>query len=271
MSFLNPISRLYSSLVFLVWFISPGTLHVASDQAVATVSSTARIDPAPTSYQFPNRKSYTYSGEWHFLNAGTAVLRTEASSKGQEVIATANSTGTVGALFPVHDRFHTWVNPHTFCATSISKHTEEGSRKRDTEVRFDYVRHKNVLNEKNLKNGEQKHAEHDIPSCVVDVWSGFYYLGSRPLVPGATCTFPVNDGGETSEVTAHAETWEDIKTPAGNFHTLRIKADATAGPLKNKGQLTVWISEDSQRMPVQMKARVKWGTVTFKLVKITAD
>jgi hypothetical protein len=67
------------------------------------------------------------------------------------------------------------------------------------------------------------------------------------------------------------ETREQVKTPAGVFPTLRVRAIATGGPLKNKGRVWVWYSDDSQRIPVQLKAKVKWGTLNVHLAKVERD
>ena len=70
------------------------------------------------------------------------------------------------------------------------KHTEEGSHRRETEITYDYARGKAILEERNLKDNQQKRTENDIPGCVTDVLSGIFYVGSLPLQPGATYTFP---------------------------------------------------------------------------------
>jgi len=103
---------------------------------------------------------------------------------------------------------------------------------------------------------------------VTDVMSGFYYVGSLPLTQGANYVFPLNDGGPTGEITATVEGREQIKTPAGAFETVRVRAIATEGPLKNKGRVWVWYSDNGQRFPVQLKAKVKWGTLNVRLARV---
>jgi hypothetical protein len=233
-----------------------------------TVSPAAKIRPASTDYRFPVGQTYVYNAEWHMFNAGTASVHVEPSEQGQHAVVIADSSGMVSLFFKVHDRFRTTIDPQTFCSRAISKHTEEGSRKRDTEIRFDYTRRKSVLQEKNLKTGENKQVEHDIPSCVTDSMSGFFYLSSLPLESGASYIFPLNDGGQTGEITAKVEGREQIKTSAGTFNAVRVAAVATGGPLRNKGRLLVWYSDDAQHVPVQMQAHIKWGTLTVRLLRL---
>jgi len=37
--------------------------------------------------------------------------------------------------------------------------------------------------------------------------------------------------------------------------------------LKEKGAIWIWYSDDEKRLPVQMKARMFWGTLLFRLQK----
>ena len=85
----------------------------------------------------------------------------------------------------MHDRFESRFDPRTFCSLSIFKHSEEGSHKRETSIRFDYAHKKSTLDEKNLKTGETKHVENDLAGCATDIVTGFYYLQSLPLQLGA--------------------------------------------------------------------------------------
>ena len=117
----------------------------------ATVSSSpeSEIVPPPPGYKFPNGQTYVFGVEWHLFNAGTAKVKMESAGSQQRVTALADSTGVVNALYKVHDRFEALFDRRTFCSLQVVKHTEEGSRKRDTQIRFDYARHKSVLDEKN--------------------------------------------------------------------------------------------------------------------------
>jgi uncharacterized protein DUF3108 len=223
------------------------------------------IVPPPPNYRFPNGQSYIYGVEWHLFNAGVATVKMEAAGAEQKVSAVADSVGVVNVLYSVHDRFEARFDPQTFCSLGIVKHTEEGARKRETEVRFDPTRGKSILDEKNLKTGETKHVENDIPRCITDVVTGFYYLASLPLQTGDSYSFAINDGGKTTEVRAHVETRERVKTPAGTFPAVRVVAEPISGPLKGKGRVWVWYSDDSNHAPVQMRSKLGWGTLFFRL------
>jgi hypothetical protein len=248
--------------------------HVAHSQStqgsLPTISAApaGKILPPPPNYRFPDGQTYVYAVEWHMFTAGTAKVTLQAEGAEQHVVATAVSSGFVNALYKVNDHFEGWFDPHTFCSLRVSKHSEEGVRARQVGLSFDYSRGKGLEDEKNLKTGETKHVENDIPGCVTDVVSGFYYLSSLPLQEGNSYAFPLNDGGKTTEVSLHVEAHEQVKVPAGTFQTIRVRAEPTTGALKGKGTVWTWYTADDNHLPVQMRSKLGWGTLLFRLLRV---
>lgn len=233
---------------------------------LSAVPAPAIHAPAPN-YKFPTGQTLTYAVEWRLFDAGIATIRVDAAGREQRVTATADARGVVGVLYHVRDRFESFFDPATNCSRSLDKKTEEGFRRLETNIIFDSARKKSILNERNLKTKESKRVENDIPGCVTDVASAMFYLASQPLVPNATHLFPLNDGGKTVDVKATVEGREELKVPAGTYRTLRVQAVSTSAPSKDKGAVWIWYTDDERRIPVQMRARLFWGTLTFRLTK----
>ena len=246
------------------------TALVASAAAQVQIASIAhdnssRILPPPTAYRFPSGEKLTYSVQWHMFNAGTATLLMQRSGAMERLTSTADSAGMANKIFPIHDTFNADIDPRSFCTQQILKHDEEGSKRLDRKIYFDYPRAKSEVDDKDLKTGKEKHAEFDISPCVSDVVSGFFYARSLPLRVGLSQTFPVNDGGKTTDVKLQVEGGERIKGPMGEFQTLRVKAEPIAGPMAGKAEITVWLTDDERRLPVQMKSKLGFATLFFQL------
>ena len=237
---------------------------------LATISnvSKAEIRPVSETHHFPNNQTLHYDAEWRLWKAGTGTLRIEQSGELQHVIATAEASGAVALLYRVQDRLESYFDRRSFCSQRILKHSEEGLHKRETNLYFDAIRGKSVLDERNLRNGEVKHQVTNSPSCVTDVLSGIYYVAAQRLEPGVTYLFPLNDGGKTVDVTAFVEGREDVKTDAGNFRTVRVAVYSNAGPLKGRGKIWIWYTDDAAHLPVQMRSRLFWGTMTLRLTRV---
>jgi hypothetical protein len=227
------------------------------------------IRPAPAGHNFHNGETLVYSGEWRLIHAGNATIQISSVGDVEHLHGVADSAGAVTLLYRVRDRYDSYFDSRTFCSSRILKHTEEGLRRRDTQITFDYAAHKAVLDETNLRNGEKKHVLNDLPGgCATDVLSGIFYAASLPLQPGATYTFPLNDGSKTVPVTLAVQEKEQVKTPAGTFQTVRVEPSAPEGVLKNKGHIWIWYSDDAQHLPVQARARMLWGTITLQLTRV---
>jgi len=260
-----------SALVVLVGLLCVLVVAAVSAQQTPPTASIgaapAQITPPLPNYPFPDGRGYIYVAEWHLITAGTGVVKMEVDGNERTVTATAESQGVVNVIFPVHDRFESRFDPRSFCSLSIFKHSEEGSHKRETSIHFDYAGKKSALDERNLKTGETKHVENDLPGCATDVITGFYYLQSLPLQLGSIYEFPISDG-KTTIVRATVEKREQVRVPAGAFPAVQVTAEAINGPLQSKGKVWVWYSDDASHIPIQMRAKLGWGTLLFRLQRI---
>jgi hypothetical protein len=45
-----------------------------------------------------------------------------------------------------------------------------------------------------------------------------------------------------------------------------VQPTADAGVVKNRGNIWIWYTDDERHLPVQMRARLFWGTITFRLI-----
>lgn len=263
--------KLVSYFLMFAAFIGagPGQTSSRQQEPLPTISAAPApvIVPPPANYKFFDDQRYVYSVEWHLFTAGTATMGLHADGNEQKVTSTALSSGVVTALYKVNDHFESVFDPRTFCSLRVTKHIEEGSHARDSQLHNDYPRRKSVFDEKNLKTGEQKHIENDIPGCVTDVVSGFFYLLSLPLQLGNVNTFTINDGAKTTDVSARVEAREQVKVPAGTYQTVRVRIEAVSGALKGRGTVWAWYSEDNHT-PVQMRSKLGWGTLLFRLQRI---
>ncbi len=268
------IARSFIVLALLSSFVAggqqPQSAHPpAAPQSDAKISSGSRIQPLRPGFNYPYGETLNYEGEWRFFTAGVATIRIDQAGNMNHITATADSTGVVALLYRVQDRFESYFDAKTLCSAKLVKHAEEGSHRRDTVITFDYPRGKSVLDERNLKTNQQKRVENDIPGCVTDILSGMFYVSSLPLQVGQSYMFPVNDGGKTITVQAKVEGKEQIKTPAGTFQTVRLGSEGNSEVLKNRGRISIWYTDDDRHLPIQIRAKLFWGTLTIYLTGIT--
>jgi hypothetical protein len=223
------------------------------------------LQPPQPSFAFPTKQTLTFTVDWRVFTAGTAVFQLEQQGTVQKITATADTIGAVTMLFPVVDKFQAGFDTKTGCSTGFSKQLQEGRRKVSSELNFDYGRGKQTQVEKNLVKGTSKEQTASIPACVTDSLSAIFYAASQPMVVGQSIRFPLADSMRTVTVAMKIEGKEEIKTPAGTFQTIKAEPTADEGIVKNRGHIWVWYTDDARHMPVQIQARLFWGTITFHL------
>ncbi|MEJ2009004.1 MAG: DUF3108 domain-containing protein [Acidobacteriota bacterium] len=235
-------------------------------------AQTARTNPFP----FSTGETLTYNVNWSVFPAGkiTATLTREKKDSDDAFIVTttASSQGFVSLLFKVQDEFRSEFNPETLCSIRISKKINEGHRHKVSKLTFDSDRGVAILDEHNLNDayGPPKHAEHEIPPCVEDVVSAFYFVRNQPLHVGQKIKLAVNDGSKTATVIVAVTARKKIQTPLGTHEALRVEPSVFGNLYeKRKGRLVIWFSDDQYHYPLRIKAMLKLGSLTGTLTSIT--
>jgi hypothetical protein len=235
------------------------------------------LHPAPQEKALPFEpgERLSYDVTWSIFPAGTvsATLGSEGlkSKDNYTVTTTAQSQGFVSLLFSVQNEFRSFFNPQTLCSERISKKINEGRRHKETEIVFDSKRKRAILEERDLTKPSEplKHAENEIPDCVEDVVTAFYYLRRQDLQIGKPLHLPVNDGSKTYDVTLDVQAREGIQTPLGNRSAIRVEPKVFSGLFKRKGRMLVWFSDDDQHLPLRIKFIIAVGNITATLRSVT--
>ncbi len=221
---------------------------------------------------FASGETLRYEISWRIFKAGEASIRVEnhKSSDGPpywQATVNANSTGFVSKLYKVEDKYVSRFDNGAMCSQFIHKTVHEGRRHRSIRIDFHRDRKLAVLKETDLANNQfLRQAEHPIPGCVYDVVSALFYVRSQPLEVGKSLQVHINDGAQTLPIYVEVQAKEEVKTDAGTFRTIRVEPKVFDGSLfRRSGRMWIWISDDPQRMLIQLKAKVFVGTITAAL------
>ncbi len=244
-------------------FATAQILGLGKPAAPVTIPTLEAPEPG---YAFPPRETLTFSVDWRVFTAGTAVFHLEQQGNMEKVTATADSVGNINMLFPVIDKFQSSFDMKTGCSFGFAKQIQEGRRKVTSDLTFDAQHGKQHEVTKNLVKGTSAEQTAAIPACVTDSLSAIFYAASRPLILGQQVRFPLADSMRTVTVAMKVEAKEEIKTPAGTFETIRVQPTADEGIVKNRGNIWIWYTDDPRHIPVQIRARLFWGTITFHLL-----
>jgi len=208
--------------------------------------------------------------EWRLVDAGTATLKwqPEKGKAGQTKVE-IESKGLVNKLYPVHNQF-TQRTDELGCTLDTHLKAEEGARRRETTVTYDRVGKKVEFRERDLVKNQTTERQVEIPGCTFDVIGALIELHRLRLEPGTAFSVPISDGKKFVNARVESQAREKIKTPAGEFNTIRCEAFLFDGVLfDRKARLHVWFTDDAAKIPVQIRIAMRFyiGTVTLQLVK----
>jgi len=203
-----------------------------------------------------------FSLDWVGINAGTAILEVGkevniGDSKAFHITSTARSNDFISRFFPVEDRIETFMDAQNFFPLKFLIHQREGKRVKEREVHYDQANHKVVQLE------EGKETTFDIEPMAQDALSALYFFRTLQMpLPGKSAIIKVYEGGKNWDLEVKVLGKETIDTPVGSFNTVKTLVMARyEGVFLNKGDITVWFTDDDRRVPVQMQSKVVIGSV----------
>ncbi len=216
----------------------------------------------------PQKQTLTYAVDWRVFQAGTATVHLESDGSTEHITVSGDSQGAINLLFRVSDRFQSSFHRTTGCSESFSRQTMEGRRQVNSSDRIDGAHHTASYEEQNLISRVNVHQTFSVSPCVTDILSGIFFLSSQTLDPTSVLHLPVVSGNHVTNVTVRGEAREAVRTPATTYPTVRLQPVADTGAIRNRGKLWIWYSDDGRHLPVQIRARLFWGTLTFRLTNV---
>jgi len=216
-------------------------------------------------------ESLTYDISWsHIVTAGTATMEIKEGTlpDGKQVlrfIVTTHSAGLVDTFYPVSDRLESVFDPGIMQPLKFSLNESHGKKTRRRELVFDHV-NKTVISTLN----EDPPETIIIPDQVQDALSSLYYLRTKQNIEfGKATIIEVHDSGKNWSVEVQTLGREKVTTPAGEFATIKVRTFPTyEGVFMNKGEIFVWLTDDSRRVPVLMKSTISIGSIVSTLTKM---
>jgi hypothetical protein len=214
----------------------------------------------------PERLVYDIS--WTGIKAGTAVQ--EVSNHGGElhIVSTVHSAGWLTPIFPVDDRtesvlYRSGGAEALGMPKSYQEKINEGKTHTLKQALFDPVKLR-VETKDFLKKTEKSDP---ISDKTFDSLSCVYFVRSSELILGRSLFIDIYDCKRLWNTEVQVVRREEISTPLGRFKTIVVKPLLKAeGFFARTGDVTVWLTDDSLRIPVKMTTKVKLGSITATLV-----
>jgi hypothetical protein len=160
-------------------------------------------------------------------------------------------------VYRVNDRNESWIDTRTGNSLRFRQDLNEGPR--DTQRNFEIFPERAVF----VENGEPEEASVRSP---LDDGSFLYFLRTIPLTVGETYTFERYFRPDRNPVTIRVLRRERIRVPAGDFNAIVVQpVIKTKGIFSENGHAEVWLSDDDNRIMLQMKSGLSFGSLNLYL------
>lgn len=185
------------------------------------------------------------------------------------------SKGFFARLFNLkfRERVESTVEPISFTVQKTTILDEQGKRVRTTESTFDRSQGKMTWTSRDPNNpdAEPRHAITDFSGQLQDVLSAIYFIRTQPLAVGKSFEVFVGDGGRVYKIPVKVVEKKRMKTILGRVDVLRVNPELF-GPERliddEKGEFSIWITDDAQHIPVGGRVKTDYGTFDIKLKRI---
>lgn len=220
-----------------------------------------------------------YSGEvldfeisYGFMTAGNARMQVVAKkdSTHLDLITTAWNNGFFESMYKVADTIRTLVHRQGLRPLYLRKINHEGSYHAATTIVFQKDLEKIFLSDTVFKEpGVIKRSSDTVVTYdgeYHNILSSLYKVRMMYLQPGKSEYLLAVSGKKkyTLKVICHRR--ETVTVPAGTFPCLVVEPILQGdGIFQAKGSLTIWLSDDSRRIPVLMKSKIAVGSIRAEL------
>ncbi|HMA24940.1 MAG TPA: DUF3108 domain-containing protein [Gemmatimonadaceae bacterium] len=159
-------------------------------------------------------------------------------------------------FYHVNDRYEDWFDTHSLSSLRYWQDIDEGN--------YEPKRHYEIYPER------REYIEDDKPPQMsvarpLDEGSFLYFLRTVPLRVGMDTSFNDYFRAERNPVRFKVLRRDTIDVPAGRFNAIVIQPIFESKLFSEGGQAQIWLSDDENHIMLQMKSKVRFGSLNLYL------
>jgi hypothetical protein len=204
-----------------------------------------------------------------FMDAGEATLTVSPTLKTvfgkscYQVIGEGKSVGAFDWFFKVRDRYESYIDKDAMLPWYFVRDVREGGYKVNQKVKFDHVN--------GLATSEKKAVK--TPKHVQDLLSAFYFartIDFSRAAPGDTFVIQTYLDDAIFPMMLKYTGKVILSTDKGKVRCMKFKPYVMEGRVfKEQESMTIWISDDKNRLPVRAEANLMVGSIKMDLLQYT--
>ncbi len=254
-------------LVLLLSAPSPGAAQDRDGQLAETTPSPPTLAEVP----FGVGERFEYRVKFGPLAVGRAQMEISEidTVAGQPTYHLRSVIQGSTFFYKLDDRQESWLDVYQLASRRFRQDPQQGDYERFREYEIDleagfYERNDGVRD--------------SIPEGALDEAAFFYFVRTVDLEVGRTYEWNRYFRFDRNPVILKVLRRETVKVPAGEFSTIVVRPIIkTRGIFSEGGEAEVYITDDARRIPVQLRSKLKVGSVTMELTdhvageKLTAE
>ena len=179
------------------------------------------------------------------------------------LVAEGRTSGTFDIFHKVRNRYDSYIDKKELTPYLYTENIHESNYRRSDKARF-YQEQKKVVSNKGTFTGNVQ---------TFDVISAYYFARSFDMTQVTkgqkfTMSYFLTDG--ISQLNIEYVGKEVVKTALGTFNCLKFSPSIEPGSIFRKdSKLYLWITDDSNRIPVKAHVEVLVGSISMELTSAT--
>jgi hypothetical protein len=247
------------TIVYIIsGFVLLGTLTSSNTIQYPTVKNSA----------FQAGEKLRYRVTYGFMDAGEAIMEVKNTTKkgaNRELLhmkGTGRTLGGFNAFYKVNDVYESYIDKKGIFPWYFVRRVDEGGHKINQDYTFKHDKLK-------VNNGAGK--EFTVPMAIQDMVSAFYYartLDFTNMKVGDTFEFKCFMDDEIWPLKVKFVGDEVIHIRKGKFNCKKFLPVVQQGRyFESPNDLNFWITDDDNRIPILVRAKIPVGTVKLHLVE----
>lgn len=225
---------------------------------------------------FQRGELLSYRVHYGLIDAGEVNIEVTSDAKKfaagptYHLVGQGRSTGSFDWFYKVRDRYDSYIDEETLMPQFFIRRVNEDGYIVNQDYLFNHTQKKvTVKRDGTDKSKNTANANYEIPSFTQDILSAFYFTRSMDLSqykPGDIVSVNTFFDEEIFPLHLKIIGRETIKTKAGKIRCLKIRPVIQKGRVfKDEEDLTIWVSDDKNRIPVRLQADVLVGSIKMDL------
>jgi hypothetical protein len=242
-------------------------LSLSAVPAVSAPQAATPPRPDPAGYPFHVGERFQYAAKLGILRLGTAWMSVTGidTVRGNESFVFAFGRDAAAPFYKSRNVLQSWTGTQDLISRRFHQDLVENGKPRK--------RYFEIFPDSQSYVQENRPGTKLSVSDPLDDAAFFYFLRTIPLEVGKTYQYQRYFKKELNPVTIKVVKREKLEMPDGKDATCVILNPVVGedGLFAPRSKAMLWITEDARRVPVQIRAKLPFGTVTLRLESLTPE